>query len=69
MPHAAADNKVYLYRKGGEFMVFFPILPYAIDNHSGFVYSESGKKPERHTFYEVTRAERLDDHWFWISTT
>lgn len=66
---AAARNQVYVYQKKGEFMVFFPLLLYAIDNHHGFVYSETGSEPPRESFLETVRVERLDPHWFWIGTT
>lgn len=69
LPNVSAGNRIYLYKEDTELMVFFPTLPYMIDNHAGFVYSESGNEPPRQSFYEVTYIERLDKNWFWIRTT
>lgn len=69
LPNISAGNRIYLYKEDGELMVFFPTLPYMIDNHAGFVYSDSGKVPPRNSFFEITHIERLDKNWFWIRTT
>lgn len=68
-PKSAASARCWVIEEDGERWVFFPLQPFGVDNYSGLVHSKTGAPPPRHSFFEVVLAERLDDHWFWISTT
>ena len=73
-PGAAApvdrdQGRMWAFESEDGLWVWWPILRWWIDNHQGFVWSESGDPPPARSFLDVTHIERLDDHWFWIHTT
>lgn len=61
-------GRMMMVSSSGTRTYYFPHV-ILFDNSEGLVYSPSGTPPERHSFWDVVRIHRLDEHWFWISTS
>ena len=61
---------ILVEKKNDEMLVLFFTYRGILDSFSGFVYSSSGNKPVEGAFGgDFIELEKLDKHWYYVSST